>query len=316
MNISVVIPLFNKKDTVYRAINSVLQQTKLPIEIIIINDGSTDGSEVLVESFMNPLVKIIHQKNKGVSAARNRGIYEAIGDWIAFLDADDEWKNEYIEQSILLNTKFPTCKIISSAYMYGLPNGKYQQIVLNNLKFKKSHGIIDNYFQIASSSSPPLWTSAIIVKKDKLIEIKGFPVGVKLGEDLLTWARLVIHEKIAYSKHPLSIFWHDNIKFEQMRYPEVPDKVGEVLKKMKNENKEIKGLSNYISHWYKMRSHIYIENKDYYLALIEIFKSLRYNPLNFKVMLFIVYILAPTFIKTKMNEKFKEVERNVYININ
>ena len=87
---SVVIPVYNRKDTVPRAIESVLAQTVSPREIIVVDDGSTDGVADLIASKF-PDVKQFVQSNQGVSAARNRGIDESLGQWIAFLDSDDEW---------------------------------------------------------------------------------------------------------------------------------------------------------------------------------------------------------------------------------
>ena len=95
--ISVVIPLYNKERYIERAVYSVLSQTFQQFEIVIVNDGSTDGSVSVIERMNNPLIRLIHQKNGGVSAARNRGIEEARFEYIAFLDADDEWKENHLE---------------------------------------------------------------------------------------------------------------------------------------------------------------------------------------------------------------------------
>ncbi len=95
-DISVVIPLYNKEREVERAVRSVLGQTRLPLEIIVIDDGSTDGSAVVTERLGAPLVKLISQSNHGVSTARNRGIAEARGRYVALLDADDAWEPGYL----------------------------------------------------------------------------------------------------------------------------------------------------------------------------------------------------------------------------
>src|SRR5690554_3277529 len=88
---SVVIPLYNKELSISNTIQSVLDQTFQDFEIVIINDGSTDNSVKEVEKFDDKRIRLIHQDNQGVSAARNRGIEEARNEWIAFLDADDLW---------------------------------------------------------------------------------------------------------------------------------------------------------------------------------------------------------------------------------
>ena len=90
MKISVVIPLYNKRDYIERCLNSVIKQISIPEEIIVVDDGSTDDSAIIVsEKF--PQVTLIHQLNAGVSAARNTGVLAVKYDYIAFLDADDFW---------------------------------------------------------------------------------------------------------------------------------------------------------------------------------------------------------------------------------
>lgn len=103
INFSVIIPMFNSKDTIKNVIESVINQTyKEPIEIIVVNDGSKDGCEKIVEKMIinnqtNRTIKLINKPNGGVSSARNRGIKEASGDWIAFLDSDDMWHPQKLE---------------------------------------------------------------------------------------------------------------------------------------------------------------------------------------------------------------------------
>src|SRR5574344_344305 len=97
MKVSVIIPMYNSKDTIKSAIESVLNQRyKESIEIIVVNDGSKDGCEKIVEKMIinnqtNRTIKLINKPNCGVSSARNRGIKEANGEYIAFLDSDDMW---------------------------------------------------------------------------------------------------------------------------------------------------------------------------------------------------------------------------------
>ena len=116
--ISVVIPLYNKERYIERAVYSVLSQTFQQFEIVIVNDGSTDGSVSVIERMNNPLIRLIHQKNGGVSAARNRGIEEARFEYIAFLDADDEWKENHLEVIAGLIRKFPECGVFGTSYYY------------------------------------------------------------------------------------------------------------------------------------------------------------------------------------------------------
>jgi len=111
LTISVIITTFNRKDLVKRAINSVLEQTIPADEIIIIDDGSDDGTEEYIKEYF-PDIKYFWQKNTGISAARNKGIDISINDWIAFLDSDDEWlpkKLEKQKEAILENPSYQLC---------------------------------------------------------------------------------------------------------------------------------------------------------------------------------------------------------------
>ncbi|QCX53674.1 glycosyltransferase [Elizabethkingia sp. JS20170427COW] len=95
---SVVIPLYNKENQIKKTLESVLNQTFSEFEVVIINDGSKDKSVEVVQSFDDPRIRLITQENAGVSAARNRGVRESKNEWIAFLDADDLWKNNKLEE--------------------------------------------------------------------------------------------------------------------------------------------------------------------------------------------------------------------------
>lgn len=99
MNISVIIPTYNRKHTLARAIDSVLIQTYKPYEIIVIDDGSDDGTSDWINNKF-PSIRLIQQPNLGVSSARNKGVYESRGDWIALLDSDDEWRPNKLERQI------------------------------------------------------------------------------------------------------------------------------------------------------------------------------------------------------------------------
>lgn len=89
-HVSIIIPLYNKAPYIKRALDSVISQTIQDFEVIVVNDGSTDGGEHIVEGYSDARIHLVHQKNKGVSAARNRGVSLAKSNMVAFLDADDE----------------------------------------------------------------------------------------------------------------------------------------------------------------------------------------------------------------------------------
>src|SRR5574344_1047459 len=116
--ISVVIPLYNKERYIERALRSVLNQTFGDFEIVVVNDGSTDASVSVVEGIEDSRIRIINQKNGGVSAARNRGIEESKYDIVAFLDADDVWKENHLSVIAELIDKYPACGVFATSYYF------------------------------------------------------------------------------------------------------------------------------------------------------------------------------------------------------
>ena len=293
---SVVIPLYNKEKYIARTIRSVLAQTFDDFEVIIIDDGSTDDSVDEVKKFDDPRIRIVHQKNAGVSAARNRGIEEAKFDFIAFLDADDEWLPDYLKTVELLIKKYPECSIFATQYLLNTQNAS-QPIHINGLSFDVD-GIMENYFYIASKNMPPLWTSAICVKKEAIDTVGGFPLGIKSGEDLLTWAKLAAIYRIAFSTQHLSIYHNDVQKWEPGRPTDMKDIVGMELKKLLKviDMPKEKSLKYYIGFWHKMRASTFIRHNNRLLSLKEVLLSLYYNPWNFRTYLFIPIAFMPNSI--------------------
>ncbi len=111
--VSVIIPSFNRRHCLPRALDSVLAQTVPALEIIVVDDGSSDGTRSLIASDY-PQVTYLWQPNRGVSAARNAGIEAARGDWLAFLDSDDEWLPSKLELQLALASSMPQCPLVHS----------------------------------------------------------------------------------------------------------------------------------------------------------------------------------------------------------
>ena len=208
-SISVVISLYNKKSTLSRALDSVLFQTTSPYEIIIINDGSTDGCENIAEEYSlhHSNIHLINQGNCGVSCARNRGIASANGDLIAFLDADDEWDKEYLTTILSLRTKHQEAGIYATAY-YQVDSfsGKKNLIQYKNTRTDGSN-LLPSYYEAISLGPHPIMTSGIVIPKCILDQFGGFEAGLPMGEDLLLWAKIALEYPVAYSSEPLSTCW-------------------------------------------------------------------------------------------------------------
>lgn len=299
--ISVVIPLYNKEKQIAHTLQSVLNQTFQDFEIVIVDDGSTDGSVDEVKKLTDPRIRLICQKNAGVSAARNRGIEEAKSDLIAFLDADDEWKPEYLATQYHLYQKYPECSVYACNYEFRDSKGKVTPTIIRKLPFTGEDGILSNYFEVAICSHPPICSISIMVKKQAIQAIGGFPIGIKSGEDLLTWARLAINEKISYSRLPLAVFIKDENLFnedQQQRFPEIKDVVGIELRALYENNKS-KELKMYIALWHKMRVRIFIDKKSRKFAIKECVTSMQYN-MNIKILFFFILSLMPYSFSKKL----------------
>lgn len=293
--ISVVIPLYNKEKQITHTLQTVLDQTLQDFEIVIVDDGSTDNSVAEVEKFNDPRIRLIHQANSGVSAARNKGIEESQYDLIAFLDADDEWKPAYLETQYALYKKYPECSVFACNYEFKDAKGNVSKTIIKRLPFEGTDGILNNYFEVASCSHPPICSISIMVKKTAIKNVGGFPIGIKSGEDLLTWARLAVKYKITYSKTPLATFIFDTDTFnddQKKRVPEQEDYVGKELDKLFTANPQIKGLKEYNALWHKMRARIFLDKGFRKSALKECLKSIKYN-ISLKILIFISMTILP-----------------------
>lgn len=303
--ISVVIPLYNKEKSIASTLRTVLNQTFSDYEIVIVNDGSTDYSVAEVGKVQDDRIRLIHQQNAGVSAARNRGIEEAKGELIAFLDADDEWKPEYLATQYDLYQRYPDCNVFACNYEFRDVSGKVTPTIIRKLPFTGEDGILTNYFDVASCSNPPLWTSAVVVQKQAIPAIGGFPLGIKSGEDLLTWARLATDGKIAYSTRALAVFIHDEQFFnedQKKRMPETVDVVGKELVQLYKMNPAIPGLKQYIGLWHKMRARIFLSKHIRRMALAECLLSVKYC-FSLKILIFVCLSIMPYCITDYMLKK-------------
>ena len=116
MKFSIIIPLYNKEKYIRRVLDSILNQDYKDFEIIVVNDGSTDNSRLVVNKIVDDRIKIVNKENGGVSSARNRGIDEAHGEWVLFLDADDILLPGALRSFYDATIKFKAVKVIVSNF--------------------------------------------------------------------------------------------------------------------------------------------------------------------------------------------------------
>ena len=191
MKISVVIPTYNRKKYIKRAIDSVIRQSYKSFEIIVIDDGSTDGTyELIKQSYSSSQISLKKQKNKGVSAARNKGVKLAKGDWIAFLDSDDEWFENKLELQVREIKKSKTFMICHTNEIW-IRNG----IRVNQMKKHQKYGgfIFEKCLDMCRISP-----SSVMIHRGIFDEIGLFDEDLIICEDYDLWLRISSKYPVLY----------------------------------------------------------------------------------------------------------------------
>lgn len=207
MKFSVIIPLYNKAPYVRKALETVCAQTYREYEIIVINDGSTDNSAIIAEEYLYGVegisYKILSQPNAGVSAARNNGVAQAGGEYIAFLDADDWWEPTFLEKMLQLIEDYPEAGLYASNYIYYKP-GK-TRVAVNNIE--------TGYFNYPKSyyegDAMPVTSISVVIPRKVLDETGGFRAHLWMAEDFDLWIRIVLKYKVVFLNEPLAYYNQD-----------------------------------------------------------------------------------------------------------
>jgi glycosyltransferase involved in cell wall biosynthesis len=211
--ISAVISLYNKAPHILRAIESMRTQTVPPDEIIVVDDGSTDGGGDLAASRGDRRLRLIRQENRGESAARNRGIDAAQHELIAFLDADDAWKPRFLETIHRLRARYPEAGAYGTAYDIITPEGEKFCPTFQVLAGGVTEGLIPNYLRSALGGlfglAHPMGASSAAIPRKILAITGGFPVQPPYRNDLDMFLRIALSFPIAWSAEPLAV-WHQN----------------------------------------------------------------------------------------------------------
>ena len=241
MKFSVIIPLYNKAPYIRKALESVLAQTYTDYELIIVDDGSTDGSAEIAEAILQETIrlqgyeakglensgaeinaynlspinyklnaynlspinyKLIRQANAGVAAARNNGVAQANGDYLAFLDADDWWEPTYLERMAQLIEDYPEAGLYASNYVYYKPGKTHVALNIPT-------GYINYPKAYYESDAMPVTSITAIIPRMVFDNVGDFPVGIKLGEDFLLWAKIALQYKVVFLNEALVYYNND-----------------------------------------------------------------------------------------------------------
>lgn len=212
MKITAVIPAYNAEKTVARAIESVLAQTRPADEIIVVDDGSADHTSHVVQSFGDK-VTLIRQENAGASVARNTGIEAARGDWIAFLDCDDEWLPEKLRLQSEHLSRNPDLHWTTGNYYRCHCEQNHRHVTdmspgsINTCRtFLSGREFFDDYFK-AYTLLAKGHTDMMLIRRDLLFEAGLFLPGQKRMNDEDMWLRIgYVRPQIGFVFEPLAIY--------------------------------------------------------------------------------------------------------------
>jgi glycosyltransferase involved in cell wall biosynthesis len=210
IDISVVIPVFNRPLTIRRALDSVRAQTLIPREILVVDDGSTDNTPEILNEYL-PEIRIITRENGGVAAARNSGILAAGGTWIAFLDSDDVWLPDKLEKQADYLRVHPEVRILQTEERW-IRKGTH---VNPPKKYKKKGG---NIF-IDCLSHCIVGPSTVMCRKDLLEEHACFDTSLSVCEDYDLWLRIAAREAIPLLQEELTLKFGGHSDQLSLRYP-------------------------------------------------------------------------------------------------
>lgn len=195
--ISVIIPLYNKEHYIQKALDSVLLQRFKDFEIIIIGGRSTDNSDAIINGYTDSRIRFINEEGKGVSAARNQGIRAAKAELIAFLDADDEWKPNFLENIIFMRQQHPNAGIYATAYSIYI-GGVHDR---DNVWIPElGTRLLTSYFYDTAVYGRTLFpTSAFVATRKALEMVGGYQEDYRIGEDHDLYGRIALYYQVCYS---------------------------------------------------------------------------------------------------------------------
>lgn len=281
--ISVVIPLYNKEKSIVSTLQSVVDQTYTDWECIVINDGSSDNSLEIVKNYVDGLkiedrrLKILSKPNGGVCSARNRGIQEAKGEYVALLDGDDIWDKEYLTEQSKMIDDFP------DAAMWGINfaetnNGKLVRRLATGLP-GGYRWYVHDYFQMPGRRSDLFCSSSVVIKKSVFEEVGYFDERIKYSEDIDMWYRIIATHKVAFYDRYMVFYRFDaenrTLRRTQKLSQSLPYYVGKYQAPMFKANE---AFYRWINRWSANHLRIYYfeGNKEDKMAAREAMKNLDY----------------------------------------
>ena len=208
MDVSIVIPLYNKQPYINRCLQSVLKQKYQHFEIIVVNDGSTDDGASEVEHFQDQRIRLLSQPNRGVAVARNVGVEAARNEMVFFLDADDTWQPELLQEVVKLIEIYPALGVYACGTTKIYANGQRQSETVAANAYEVNSFILRDYFQsFVDIGGSPFSSSSFCVRRTTFNLAGKYTAGVRLTEDSDLWVRLALISKFALLPRSLADYY-------------------------------------------------------------------------------------------------------------
>ena len=271
--VSVIIPTYNRVDKIRYAIDSVLGQDYPRLEIIVVDDGSVDNTREVLRDFKN--IKYIYKENGGVASARNKGLQEAIGEYIAFLDSDDMWGKNKLALQMELALRNPQLGIIYSDIYFSNDQGKRMPKKQTGVKFFRGT-VLEELFK-----QPFIPTSSVVVKKECFESIGFFDEKFTVAEDSDMWLRISKDYTIDYIDKPLVCFCEGSLSsLSKDNYKMIEGSI-KYREKMIADNPLLRRkyqLRKTVSRLYSQWGGVQLSRGQYLKALSSFLKGLCYSP--------------------------------------
>ena len=204
---SVIMPLYNKAPYVHKAVESVVRQSFSDWELVVVDDGSNDGSTERIKAFTDTRIQLLQQENSGVSKARNNGVSASQGKYLCFLDADDWWDDSYLEAMHGLIERNPDAGLYGTAY-HIVKNGRLRAAPIGVPSGFKE-GVINYCAVYAQTGCMPIFTGATCVPRKVFNRLGGFKQKLTLGEDFDLWLRISQEHPVVLLNRALAFYNQD-----------------------------------------------------------------------------------------------------------
>jgi glycosyltransferase involved in cell wall biosynthesis len=238
--VAAIIPAHDAAAFLPAALDSVFSQTRLPDEVIVVDDGSTDATEAVVRSHPHAArVRYLTQANAGVAAARNAGLREARAEWIAFLDADDLWLPHRLEAGLELAARRPDVRWCAGAFVERQVNGLETVRGLAPTRGARfSYGVFENLFEMFERECP-FWTGTMLVHRDCLEAAGVFDPALGRREDVDLWVRIGLRfPRIGWVEKPLAVYAR---RADSLTHVRAPHTRLEILRLLRRRMAEVPG---------------------------------------------------------------------------